>query len=208
MRRSRVLSRRNSTSGPSRSPCPSEFGCALFCPASASDACCRATVDARNTMLTTVQRQAEDVRQQIRKQHSASIKKGNYKKRDPELEEVRLFRSTTPSGLAADVACAVSRAHEPVPGGGRQGASEHEAERRGQVRGDAQNGARYVLRLAIPDMHRPALLLRPLYIKPRRIYVISKTRSMTLIISLSCSRHARHHLGMHEPSSRVTSSPQ
>lgn len=62
----------------------------------------RATVDARNTMLTTVQRQAEDVRQQIRKQHSASIKKGNYKKHDPELDEVRLHHPAIPSCSAAD----------------------------------------------------------------------------------------------------------
>ena len=47
-------------------------------------------------MLTAVQRQAEDVRQQIRKQHSASIKKGNYKKHDPELDEVRLLLHLPP----------------------------------------------------------------------------------------------------------------
>lgn len=60
-------------------------------------------------MLTTVQRQAEDVRQQIRKQHSASIKKGNYKKHDPELDEVRLFYLTTLTGPAAHTVCRSSK---------------------------------------------------------------------------------------------------
>lgn len=66
-------------------------------------------------MLTTVQRQAEDVRQQIRKQHSASIKKGNYKKRSPELDEVCLFRCPA---AGADLVCSVPGVDESVPGGG------------------------------------------------------------------------------------------
>jgi len=49
----------------------------------------KATVETRNTMVTAAQRQAEEVRQLVRKQHSASIKKGNYRKHAPELDELQ-----------------------------------------------------------------------------------------------------------------------
>ncbi|KAI0937534.1 hypothetical protein AcW1_001613 [Taiwanofungus camphoratus] len=49
------------------------------------------TVDARHAMYTTAQRQAEDARVQIRRQHQASLKKGKYQKHSPEIEEVRPF---------------------------------------------------------------------------------------------------------------------
>ncbi|EED79754.1 predicted protein [Postia placenta Mad-698-R] len=50
------------------------------------------TVDARQAMLASAQRQAEDSRVQIRKQHQASLKKGKYAKHSPELDE---FQSLT-----------------------------------------------------------------------------------------------------------------
>lgn len=40
-------------------------------------------------MYTSAQRQAEEARVQIRKQHQASLKKGKYAKHSPELDEVR-----------------------------------------------------------------------------------------------------------------------
>ncbi|KAH9933916.1 uncharacterized protein B0H18DRAFT_982763 [Fomitopsis serialis] len=49
----------------------------------------KATVETRTTMVTAAQRQAEEVRQLVRKQHSASIKKGNYRKHAPELDELQ-----------------------------------------------------------------------------------------------------------------------
>ncbi|KZT68887.1 ribosome recycling factor [Daedalea quercina L-15889] len=52
----------------------------------------KATVETRNAMVTAAQRQAEEVRQLIRKQHTTSIKKGSYKKHAPELDE---FQSLT-----------------------------------------------------------------------------------------------------------------
>ena len=48
----------------------------------------RPTVEARNTLVYTASRMAEDVRVQIRKHHQTSVKKGKYEKHSVELEEV------------------------------------------------------------------------------------------------------------------------
>ncbi|KAG9311511.1 ribosome recycling factor-domain-containing protein [Chiua virens] len=45
------------------------------------------TVEARNALVSTASRMAEDVRVQIRKHHQASVKKGKYEKHSVELEE-------------------------------------------------------------------------------------------------------------------------
>ena len=49
----------------------------------------RPTVEARHALYTTAQRHAEDARVHIRKQHSASVKKGGFKKFTQEFDEVR-----------------------------------------------------------------------------------------------------------------------
>lgn len=48
----------------------------------------RPTVEARNALVSTASRMAEDVRVQIRKHHQASVKKGKYEKHSVELEAV------------------------------------------------------------------------------------------------------------------------
>ncbi|KAN0086108.1 Ribosome recycling factor domain containing protein [Tylopilus felleus] len=45
------------------------------------------TVEARNALVVTASRMAEDVRVQIRKHHQTSVKKGKYEKRSVELDE-------------------------------------------------------------------------------------------------------------------------
>ncbi|EMD34806.1 hypothetical protein CERSUDRAFT_54801 [Gelatoporia subvermispora B] len=45
------------------------------------------TVETRLAMFSTAQRQAEDTRVLIRKQHQASVKKGGYEKHAPEIKE-------------------------------------------------------------------------------------------------------------------------
>ncbi|KAF8156637.1 ribosome recycling factor domain-containing protein [Crassisporium funariophilum] len=45
------------------------------------------TVEARTTLFVAAKRKAEEIRVQIRKQHSASLKRGGYAKRSIELEE-------------------------------------------------------------------------------------------------------------------------
>ncbi|KAI3615389.1 ribosome recycling factor [Moniliophthora roreri] len=45
------------------------------------------TVEARQSLVTGAQKQAEDTRQQIRKHHQASLKRGKYAKHSIELEE-------------------------------------------------------------------------------------------------------------------------
>ncbi|OCH87768.1 ribosome recycling factor [Obba rivulosa] len=45
------------------------------------------TVEARLAMFSTAQRQAEDTRVLIRKQHQTSLKKGGYEKHAPEIKE-------------------------------------------------------------------------------------------------------------------------
>ncbi|THV07066.1 ribosome recycling factor [Dendrothele bispora CBS 962.96] len=45
------------------------------------------TVEARTSLVTAAQRQAEDSRMQIRKHHQASLKRGKYEKHSIELEE-------------------------------------------------------------------------------------------------------------------------
>ncbi|KAK7033631.1 hypothetical protein VNI00_012631 [Paramarasmius palmivorus] len=45
------------------------------------------TVEARQTLVAGAQKQAEDTRQQIRRHHQASLKKGKYAKHSIELEE-------------------------------------------------------------------------------------------------------------------------
>ncbi|KAJ3999885.1 ribosome recycling factor domain-containing protein [Lentinula boryana] len=45
------------------------------------------TVEARQTLFATAERQAEDTRVQIRRHHQASLKKGKYEKHSIELEE-------------------------------------------------------------------------------------------------------------------------
>jgi hypothetical protein len=48
----------------------------------------RPTVEARHALYTTAQRHAEDTRSHIRKEHSASVKKGGFKKYSQEFDEV------------------------------------------------------------------------------------------------------------------------
>ncbi|KAF9220755.1 ribosome recycling factor [Gyrodon lividus] len=55
------------------------------------------TVEARNALVSTAQRMAEDVRIQVRKTHQASIKKGKYEKHSIELEE---FQKLTDRNIA------------------------------------------------------------------------------------------------------------
>ncbi|KIJ15328.1 hypothetical protein PAXINDRAFT_169134 [Paxillus involutus ATCC 200175] len=55
------------------------------------------TVEARNALVSTAQRMAEDVRIQVRKIHQASIKKGKYEKHSIELEE---FQKLTDKNVA------------------------------------------------------------------------------------------------------------
>ena len=50
----------------------------------------RPTVEARKELYTIAKRKAEEMRVQIRKHHSASLKRGKYEKRSIELEEVCL----------------------------------------------------------------------------------------------------------------------
>ncbi|KIK91293.1 hypothetical protein PAXRUDRAFT_35002 [Paxillus rubicundulus Ve08.2h10] len=57
----------------------------------------RPTVEARNALVSTAQRMAEDVRVQVRKIHQASIKKGKYEKHSIELEE---FQKLTDKNVA------------------------------------------------------------------------------------------------------------
>ena len=51
----------------------------------------RPTVEARNALVSTASRMAEDVRVQIRKHHQVSLKKGKYGKHSVELVEVSLL---------------------------------------------------------------------------------------------------------------------
>ena len=44
----------------------------------------------REEMRVALKKQAEEAREQVRRQHQASIKKGKYQKHSAELEEVRL----------------------------------------------------------------------------------------------------------------------
>jgi ribosome recycling factor len=60
----------------------------------------RPTVDSRNALYTQAQRKAEEIRVQVRKQHSVSIKKGKYEKFSIELEEASwLFYLSFPGYL-------------------------------------------------------------------------------------------------------------
>lgn len=52
-------------------------------------------MEARVALYSAGSRQAEDARVQIRKHHQAAVKKGNFKKRSQELEEVRLPSAPT-----------------------------------------------------------------------------------------------------------------
>ncbi|KAH9924365.1 ribosome recycling factor domain-containing protein [Amylocystis lapponica] len=56
------------------------------------------TVEARQAMVANVQRQAEEARMHVRKQHQASLKKGKYAKHSVEVEE---FQSLTDKYLGA-----------------------------------------------------------------------------------------------------------
>jgi hypothetical protein len=57
----------------------------------------RPTVESRLALYGTAQKQAEDVRIQLRKHHQTSVKKGGYKKFSIELESVRALRAAAAS---------------------------------------------------------------------------------------------------------------
>lgn len=68
----------------------------------------RPTVEARHALYTTAQRHAEDARAHIRKQHSASVKKGGFKKFSQEFDEVSFRRDVgleDASDLLASISC-------------------------------------------------------------------------------------------------------
>jgi hypothetical protein len=48
-------------------------------------------VDARHALYAAAKRKAEEMRVQIRKQHSLSLKRGKFEKHSVELEEVCVF---------------------------------------------------------------------------------------------------------------------
>lgn len=48
----------------------------------------RPTIDAKKDLFTAAKRKAEDIRVQIRKHHSSSLKKGKYARHSVEMEEV------------------------------------------------------------------------------------------------------------------------
>ena len=47
-------------------------------------------MDAKKELFMAAKRKAEEIRVQVRKHHTASIKRGKYEKHSIELEEVRL----------------------------------------------------------------------------------------------------------------------
>ena len=48
----------------------------------------RPTVEARLELFAVAKKEAEETRVLVRKQHDASVRKGKYPKRSPELDEV------------------------------------------------------------------------------------------------------------------------
>jgi len=53
-------------------------------------------VDARYALYAAAKRKAEEMRVQIRKQHSLSLKRGKFEKHSVELEEVCISTVSTP----------------------------------------------------------------------------------------------------------------
>lgn len=48
----------------------------------------RPTVEARHALYAAAKKKAEEIRTQVRKQHSASLRKGKFEKHSVEVEEV------------------------------------------------------------------------------------------------------------------------
>ena len=62
----------------------------------------RPTVEARNSMQTIAQREAENTRVQLRKHHQASVKKGKFGKHSLETEGVCTLVDSSPKMTVAD----------------------------------------------------------------------------------------------------------
>lgn len=62
----------------------------------------RPTVDARNTIQTIAQREAENTRVQLRKYHQASVKKGKFGKHSLEMEGVCVLMESSSKMTVAD----------------------------------------------------------------------------------------------------------
>ena len=62
----------------------------------------RPTVDARNSIQTIAQREAENTRVQLRKHHQASVKKGKFGKHSLEMEAVCVLVESSSKMTVAD----------------------------------------------------------------------------------------------------------
>lgn len=86
----------------------------------------RPTVEARNSIQTIAQREAENTRIQLRKHHQASVKKGKFGKHSSETEGVCIFVDSSSRMTAADPRAIVPETGGQVHRGGGQNSRNYE----------------------------------------------------------------------------------